>query len=119
VRAGAEPARVFALAHAVVARWWEQAFRWERETVWPRRLHQVAGGDAGTELERWRIVGRDAVVFPEVAAVVDALLEPAMVRLAGLLGEASRTGGSQSVGAASGLSRLPSATVHPEASTPY
>lgn len=47
VRAGAEPARVFALAQAVVARWWERAYQWERESVWPRRLHQVAGGDAG------------------------------------------------------------------------
>lgn len=81
VRAGAEPERVFALAHAVVARWWEQALRWERETVWPRRLHQVAGGDAGGDLERWRIVGRDAVVFPEVVAVADALLDPAMGEL--------------------------------------
>jgi hypothetical protein len=63
-------------------------------------------------------VGRDAVVLPEVVAVADALLDPAMAQLAGLLGEASRTGGSQSVGAASGLSGLPGATVHPEASTP-
>ncbi|MEV0982487.1 DNA-binding protein [Streptomyces sp. NPDC049915] len=82
VRAGVEPARVFALAHAVVARWWEQALHWERETIWPRRLHQVAGGDAGGDLERWRIVGRDAVVFPEVVAVADALLDPAMAQLA-------------------------------------
>ncbi|MEU7429025.1 DNA-binding protein [Streptomyces sp. NPDC040750] len=82
VRAGAEPERVFALAHAVVARWWEQALHWEREAVWPRRLHQVAGGNAGTELKRWRIVGRDAVVFPEVVAVADALLDPAMAELA-------------------------------------
>lgn len=81
VRAGAEPERVFALAHAVVARWWEQAFGWERERVWPRRLHLVAGGDAGGDLERWRIVGRDAVVFPEVVAVADALLDPAMAEL--------------------------------------
>jgi len=81
-RAGAEPERVFALAYAVVARWWEQALHWERETVWPGRLHQVAGGNAGTELERWRIVGRDAVVFPEVVAVADALLDPAMAELA-------------------------------------
>jgi hypothetical protein len=80
-RAGVEPARVFALAYAVVARWWEQALNWDRETVWPRRLHQVAGGNAGTELERWRIVGRDAVVFPEVVAVADALLDPAMAEL--------------------------------------
>ncbi|GAA3909032.1 hypothetical protein GCM10023084_71560 [Streptomyces lacrimifluminis] len=81
-RAGTEPERVFALAHAVVARWWEQALHWERETIWPGRLHQVAGGNAGTELERWRIVGRDAVVFPEVVAVADALLDPAMAELA-------------------------------------
>ncbi|WP_069766713.1 DNA-binding protein [Streptomyces sp. LUP30] len=82
VRAGVEPERVFALAHAVVARWWGQALTWERETIWPRRLHQVAGGNAGTELERWRIVGRDAVVFPEVVAVADALLDPTMAELA-------------------------------------
>lgn len=81
VRNGAEPERVFALAHAVVARWWEQAYGWERETTWPQRLHQVAGGDAGGDLERWRIVGRDAVVFPEVVAVADALLDPAMAEL--------------------------------------
>jgi hypothetical protein len=81
VRAGAEPERVFALAYAVVARWWDQAFAWERETIWPRRLHQVAGGDAGGDLEWWRIVGRDAVVFPEVVAVADALLDPGMVEL--------------------------------------
>jgi hypothetical protein len=56
--------------------------RWrERETVWPRRLHQVAGGDAGGDLEWWRIVGRDAVVFPEVVAVADALMDPAMAEL--------------------------------------
>ncbi|MER6240388.1 DNA-binding protein [Streptomyces clavifer] len=81
VRAGAQPERVFALAHAVVTRWWEQALHWEREKVWPRRLHQVAGGDAGGDLEWWRIVGRGAVVFPEVVAVADALLDPAMGEL--------------------------------------
>ncbi|MFE4177454.1 DNA-binding protein [Streptomyces sp. NPDC056909] len=81
-RAGVEPERVFALAYAVVARWWEQALHWEREALWPRRLHQVAGGNAGTELERWRIVGRDTVIFPEVVAVADALLDPAMAELA-------------------------------------
>jgi hypothetical protein len=90
VRTGAEPERVFALAHAVVARWWEQALHWERETIWPRRLHQVAGGNAGDDLERWRIVGRDAVVFPEVVAVADALLDPAMAQLAWLDSGAGR-----------------------------
>ncbi|MFD8233043.1 hypothetical protein ACFV20_14350 [Streptomyces sp. NPDC059696] len=81
VRAGAETERVFALARAVMARWWEQAFGWEREAIWPRRLHHVAGGDAGGDLERWRIVGRHAVVFPEVVAVADALLDPGMAEL--------------------------------------
>ncbi|GGZ30560.1 hypothetical protein GCM10010300_86470 [Streptomyces olivaceoviridis] len=81
VRSGVEPERVFALAYAVVARWWEQALYWEEEKVWPRRLHQVAGGNAGGELERWRIVGRDAVIFPEVVAVADAVLDPAMAQL--------------------------------------
>ncbi|MGW6707614.1 DNA-binding protein [Streptomyces sp. NPDC054956] len=81
VRAGVVPEGVFALAYAVVARWWEQALGWERETIWPRRLHQVAGGDAGGDLERWRIMGRDVIVFPEVVAVADALLDPGMVEL--------------------------------------
>lgn len=90
VRAGAEPAKVFALAHAVVARWWEHAFQWERETVWPRRLHQVAGGNAGGGLGWWRVVGRDAVVFPEVVAVADALLDPAMAALVWLDSGAGR-----------------------------
>ncbi|MFF9476943.1 DNA-binding protein [Streptomyces roseolus] len=89
-RAGAEPERVFALAYAVVARWWAQAYAWERETIWPRRLHQVAGGDAGGELEWWRIVGRDAAVFPEVVAVADALLDPAMAELVWVDGGAGR-----------------------------
>ncbi len=57
-RAGVEAERVFGLAYAVVCRWWDQALYWEREKVWPRRLHQVAGGDAGSDLDRWRIVGR-------------------------------------------------------------
>ncbi|MBJ6636698.1 TniQ family protein [Streptomyces sp. I5] len=80
-RAGAEPGQVFALAHAVVARWWEEALHWEQEEIWPHRLHRVAGGNAGTDLQRWRIVGRDPVVFPEVVAVADALLDPAMAEL--------------------------------------
>ncbi|WKX15983.1 hypothetical protein [Streptomyces sp. NL15-2K] len=35
----------------------------------------------GTDLQRWRIVGRDPVTFPEVVAVADALLDPAMAEL--------------------------------------
>ncbi|MFG2267306.1 hypothetical protein [Streptomyces sp. NPDC048720] len=33
------------------------------------------------DLERWRIVGRDAVVLPEGVAVAGALLDPAMAEL--------------------------------------
>ncbi|WP_406173230.1 hypothetical protein [Streptomyces canus] len=58
------------------------ALKWESETIWPRRLHHVAGGNAGGDLERWRIVGRDAVVFPEAVAVAEMLLDPAMAELA-------------------------------------
>ncbi|WP_345945383.1 DNA-binding protein [Streptomyces albus subsp. chlorinus] len=81
VRVGAEPGDVFGLAYAVVARWWEGAYEWEQEEIWPRRLHQVAGGNAGGDLEWWRVVGRDAVIFPEVVAVADALLDPGMRKL--------------------------------------
>ncbi|MER6573302.1 DNA-binding protein [Streptomyces sp. NPDC001093] len=80
--AGVEPEAVFAGAHAVVAHWWTQALYWEREEIWPRRLHRIAGGNAGAELESWRIVGRDAAIFPEVVAVAGALLDPAMADLA-------------------------------------
>ncbi|WP_406841109.1 DNA-binding protein [Streptomyces sp. AHU1] len=81
VGAGVEPEQVFALAHAVVARWWDEALSWEREEIWPRRLHRLAGGDAGTELAWWRIVGRDAAVFPEAVVVVGMLLDPASADL--------------------------------------
>ncbi|KOG74497.1 hypothetical protein ADK77_05175 [Streptomyces antibioticus] len=52
VRAGAQSERVFGPAQALVARWWERALQWERETIWPRRLHRVACGEAGGYLER-------------------------------------------------------------------
>ncbi|MCX5130026.1 DNA-binding protein [Streptomyces sp. NBC_00347] len=81
-RAGVEPAEVFALARAVVYRWWEQALGWGEERIWPARLHRLAGGDAGGRFWWWHAVARDAVVFPEVVAVADALLDPAMEELA-------------------------------------
>jgi hypothetical protein len=55
-------------------RWWDPALWWGREEVWPRRLHAVAGGNAGDDLERWRVIRSDTAVFPEVVAVADALL---------------------------------------------
>ncbi|MFD0355031.1 DNA-binding protein [Streptomyces sp. NPDC127110] len=81
-RAGVEPAEVFGLARAVVCRWWEQALGWGEERIWPARLHRLAGGDAGGRFWWWHAVARDAVVFPEVVAVADALLDPAMEELA-------------------------------------
>ncbi|MFG2304541.1 DNA-binding protein [Actinacidiphila glaucinigra] len=81
-QAGAGPERVFAVARAVVCAWWEQALHWEKEQIWPARLHRVAGGDAGGDFWRWRAVVRDAVVFPEAVTVADALLDPAMAELA-------------------------------------
>jgi hypothetical protein len=76
--AGADPGRVFALAHAVVCAWWEQALEWEPERIWPARLHAVAGGDAGQRFWWWRIIARDAVAFPETVALAGALLDPGM-----------------------------------------
>ncbi|MFK0222968.1 DNA-binding protein [Streptomyces vinaceus] len=81
-RAGVEPAEVFGLARAVVCRWWEQALGWGEERIWPARLHRLAGGDAGPRFWWWHAVARDAVVFPEVVAVADALLDPGMEELA-------------------------------------
>ncbi|WP_328443351.1 TniQ family protein [Streptomyces sp. NBC_00386] len=81
LRAGVEPEQVFALSHAVVAQWWEQALSWDREEIWPRRLHRLAGGDAAAELAWWRIVGRDAAIFPEAVAVAGLLLDPASADL--------------------------------------
>jgi hypothetical protein len=65
VQAEAEPGRVFALAHAVVARWWEQALAWEREETWPRQLHPVADGNAGPKFERWRAASRNTAISEE------------------------------------------------------
>lgn len=76
--AGADPGRVFALAYAVVCAWWEQALEWEQERIWPARLHTLAGGDAGLRFWWWRIIARDAVVFPETVALAAVLLDPGM-----------------------------------------
>ncbi|TYR42979.1 hypothetical protein FY004_38260 [Streptomyces parvus] len=70
------------MTHAVVCRWWDQAPGWQEETIWPRRLYHLAELNAGGDLGWWRIVGRDAVVFPEAVAVAGALLEPGTPELA-------------------------------------
>lgn len=81
-RAGVEPAEVFGLAWAVVCRWWEHSLHWEQERIWPRRLEQVAGRGARGDVDRWRAIARDAVVFPEIVALADVLLDPAAEELA-------------------------------------
>lgn len=80
-RAGVEPGAVFGLARAVVCRWWEHSLQWEQEEIWPRRLQQVVGGEVGGDVARWRAVGRDVVVYPEVVGVAGALLDPAVEEL--------------------------------------
>lgn len=80
-RAGVEPASVFGIARAVVCRWWEHSLRWEQEEIWPLRLQQVPSGEVGGDVNRWRALGRDAVVFPEVVAVAGALLDPGVEEL--------------------------------------
>ena len=81
VRAGVGPGEVFAVAYAVVCRWWDLALEWPGERVWPARLHALAGGDASGDLWRWRAVARDAAVFPEAVEVARALLDPVMAEL--------------------------------------
>ncbi|OIJ92419.1 Helicase associated domain protein [Streptomyces monashensis] len=86
--AGAEPGEVFALARAVVCSWWEREEFWERETAWGWRLEQVAAATrrrcadpAGWGAGQWRLLVRDAVTFPEVVAMAQALVDPRMRQL--------------------------------------
>jgi hypothetical protein len=76
--AGISPGAVFALAQAVVCQWWDLALEWKEEQIWPTRLHQLAGGDAGLQFWWWRAVAREPAVFPETVALAEALLDPAV-----------------------------------------
>jgi hypothetical protein len=87
--AGAAPGEVFALARAVVCGWWQREEFWARERVWGPRLEQVVaatrtqGTDpAGWGDPQWRLLARDAVVFPEIVTVAKALLDPRLRELA-------------------------------------
>ncbi|MGW1917626.1 hypothetical protein ACWCQS_45000 [Streptomyces sp. NPDC002076] len=82
---GAEPGAVFAVARAVVCGWWQQEAFWQREQVWDQRLERVIldtsrRNEAASQWPTawWRLVARDAVVFPEVVAVAAALVDPAL-----------------------------------------
>ncbi|MDW4910702.1 Helicase associated domain protein [Streptomyces sp. ADMS] len=59
----------FAVAHAVVVSWWAQ--QWPKEEQWPRRERQTAppGADPGW----WRLLVRDAVIYPETVALTSVL----------------------------------------------
>ncbi|MFD7732158.1 DNA-binding protein [Kitasatospora phosalacinea] len=83
VAVGVEPAAVFSVAWAVVCQWWELALGWEQERVWPARLHALARGDAGAGegFWWWRVVAREAAVFPEVVAVAGALVDPVVTEM--------------------------------------
>ncbi|WP_406173224.1 transposase [Streptomyces canus] len=87
---GGAPREVFALARAVVCWWWEREEFWARETVWGPRLERVmaaavrrAGDGVGWGFEQWRLLVRDAVVFPEVVSVARALADPRLRERAG------------------------------------
>lgn len=87
--ADAAPRQVFGLARAVVCGWWGREDFWERETVWGPRLEQLVAATrrwcpdpAGWGVEQWRLLVRDVVVFPEVVAVAEALVDPRMQQLA-------------------------------------
>ncbi|WP_406349826.1 Helicase associated domain protein [Streptomyces sp. NBC_00658] len=83
-----DPSVVFAVARAVVCGWWQQEGFWEREHVWRRRLERVAAQTirahpavSGWPVTCWRLVARDAVVFPELVTVAASLVDPASRRL--------------------------------------
>jgi len=76
-----EPGAVFAVARAVVCQWWDLALEWPHERIWPARLHQLAGGDAGPRFWWWRAVAREPAVFPEVVALAEALLDPVVAEM--------------------------------------
>ncbi|WP_330319450.1 helicase associated domain-containing protein (plasmid) [Streptomyces clavifer] len=64
-----DTARAFEVAHAVIVSWWAQ--QWPEEEEWPDRVRQMApsGADAGW----WRLLVRDAVVYPETVALARVL----------------------------------------------
>ncbi|WP_159398256.1 transposase [Streptomyces aureocirculatus] len=87
--ADAAPRQVFGLARAVVCGWWGREDFWERETVWGPRLEQLVAATrrwcpdpAGWGVEQWRLLVRDVVLFPEVVAVAEALVDPRMQQMA-------------------------------------
>ncbi|MGW3512384.1 helicase associated domain-containing protein [Streptomyces sp. NPDC000994] len=59
----------FAVAQAVTASWWDEA--WPEENIWPDRLRLVTHGNGLV----WRVAARDAVTYPEAVALAAALAD--------------------------------------------
>jgi hypothetical protein len=59
----------FEVAEAVTAWWWAQ--KWPEERLWPVRLNAVM--PAGEDPQRWRILARDLVTYPETVALATLL----------------------------------------------
>ncbi|QFR02279.1 DNA-binding protein [Streptomyces phaeolivaceus] len=59
----------FEVAEAVTAWWWAQ--EWPEERLWPMRLD--AAMPAGEDPQRWRILARDLVTYPETVALATLL----------------------------------------------
>lgn len=72
----------FALAQAVAASWWDEA--WPEETIWPDRLRSMALGNSLV----WRVAARDAVTYPEAVTLAAALADAGVQQQ--LLDEAGR-----------------------------
>ncbi|MEU1091561.1 helicase associated domain-containing protein [Streptomyces sp. NPDC005576] len=66
-----DAAGAFEVAHAVVVSWWAQ--QWPEEEQWPQRVRQMAppGADPGW----WRLLARDAVIYPETVALASVLTD--------------------------------------------
>ncbi|MEU5768964.1 helicase associated domain-containing protein [Streptomyces asoensis] len=64
-----DAARAFQVAHAAVVSWWAQ--QWPEEERWPHRERQMA--PPGTDPDWWRLLVRDAVIYPETVALASVL----------------------------------------------
>ncbi|MEW1849403.1 helicase associated domain-containing protein [Streptomyces albidoflavus] len=63
----------FEVAEAVTAWWWAQ--KWPGERLWPMRLD--AAMPEGEDPQRWRILARDLVTYPETVALATLLASTA------------------------------------------
>ncbi|SCF73613.1 hypothetical protein GA0115258_111014 [Streptomyces sp. LamerLS-31b] len=66
----------FEVAEAVTAWWWAQM--WPEECLWPMRLD--AAMLAGEDPQRWRILARGLVTYPEMVAVAGVLVDQTIRR---------------------------------------